>query len=71
MPGWREKVSKTKLNKPVKTDDGVVTEEFGRITWRATSESNGIQPGEFRDFSLAVEISDVAGQKLTFKAVQT
>ena len=31
-PGWTVKVTKTKLAKPVKTDDGVVSEQVSEIT---------------------------------------
>jgi periplasmic copper chaperone A len=70
-PGWTVKVAKRKLATPVKTDDGEVTEEVARITWTARSRADGIQPGQFRDFPLSVQIPGKAGATLTFKALQT
>lgn len=70
-PGWKVKVTKTKLAQPVKTDDGEVTEQISQITWAADSDADGIQPGQFRDFPLSVQIPGKPGQTLTFKAVQT
>ena len=70
-PGWSVKVTKRKLATPVKTDDGEVTEEVARITWTASDEAHGIQPGQFRDFPLSVAIPGKNGDKLTFKALQT
>jgi uncharacterized protein len=70
-PGWTVKVTKSKLAAPVKTDDGEVTEEVSRITWTAKSKADGIQPGQFRDFPLSVQIPGKAGATLTFKALQT
>jgi len=71
VPGWNVKVGKTKLAKPVKTDDGEVTEQVSTITWTAQGDRNGIPPGAFRDFGLSVQVPGKAGDKLTFKAVQT
>ena len=70
-PGWTTKVTKSKLDKPIKTDDGTVTEQISRITWTAASKKAAIQPGEFRDFPLSVQIPGKAGDTLTFKALQT
>jgi uncharacterized protein len=70
-PGWTVKVTKTKLAKPVQTDDGPITEEVSRITWTADNKAAGIAPGQFRDFPLSVQIPGQAGDKLTFKALQT
>jgi uncharacterized protein len=70
-PGWTVKVTKSKLAKPVQTDDGPISEEISRITWTAKDKSAGIAPGQFRDFPLSVQIPGKAGDKLTFKALQT
>jgi uncharacterized protein YcnI len=66
VPGWKVKVTKAKLPQPVKTDDGLVTEEVKQITWSGGS----LPPGAFQDFGLSVQIPDKPG-KLTFKALQT
>ena len=41
------------------------------ITWTAKSEADAIPPGAFEDFGLSVQIPGKAGDKLTFKALQT
>jgi uncharacterized protein YcnI len=69
--GWTVKVTKTKLAKPMQTDDGPIDEEVSRISWTADSKADGIKPGEFRDFPISVQIPGQAGDKLTFKALQT
>jgi periplasmic copper chaperone A len=71
VPGWTTKVTKSKLDQPIKTDDGTVTEQVSRITWTARSRKDAIQPGQFRDFPLSVQIPGKAGDTLTFKALQT
>jgi periplasmic copper chaperone A len=72
VPGWTVKVAKRKLAKPVKTDDGEVTEEVSEITWTGNGKEGVIAPGQFRDFGLSVAIPDgKPGSKLTFKALQT
>jgi periplasmic copper chaperone A len=70
VPGWTTKVIKTKLAKPIQTDDGPVTEQVSEIIWTA-DKGSGIAPGQFQDFPLSVQVPDKAGQKLTFKALQT
>ena len=71
VPGWRVKVITKKLDKPVQTDDGEITEGVDTITWTAKSEADAIPPGAFEDFGLSVQIPGKAGDKLTFKALQT
>ncbi len=51
MPGWTVAVEKTKLAKPVKTDDGHVTEAVTKITWTATD--GGLTPGQFDLFTIS------------------
>jgi periplasmic copper chaperone A len=71
VSGWTVAVTKRKLATPVQTDDGPVNEEVGRITWTADRKADGVQPGQFRDFPLSVQIPGKAGDTLTFKALQT
>jgi uncharacterized protein len=71
VPGWDVKVSKKTLAKPIQTDDGEITEGVDTITWTAKSEDDAIPPGAFEDFGLSVQIPGKAGDKLTFKALQT
>jgi uncharacterized protein YcnI len=71
VPGWRVRVIKKKLATPIQTDDGPITEGVSRMVWTRTSRSGGIKPGQFQDFPISVQIPGKAGDKLTFKALQT
>ena len=71
VPGWSVKVTKAKLATPIQTDDGELTEGVKLVTWTADSEKDAIPPGAFQDFGLSVQIPGKAGDKLTFKALQT
>lgn len=70
-PGWTVAVKKTKLAKPIKTDDGEVTEQVSQITWTGHGSQGKIPPGAFQDFGLSVQVPGKAGDTLTFKALQT
>ena len=71
VPGWRVRVIKKKLATPIQTDDGPITEGVSRMIWTRTSRRGGIKPGQFQDFPISVQIPGKAGDKLTFKALQT
>jgi uncharacterized protein len=60
-------VTTKKLAKPVKTEEGEVSEQVSRITWTGGK----IAPGQFQDFPLSVQVPGKAGDTLTFKAIQT
>ena len=70
-PGWTVAVTKAKLAKPVQSDDGPIDEEVRQITFTGHGAEGRIGPGEFMDFPLSVPIPGKAGDKLTFKALQT
>jgi uncharacterized protein len=67
VSGWTVKVTKEKLPKPIKTEDGEVTEQVTRMTW----SGGKIEPAQFQDFPISVQIPGKAGSTLTFKAIQT
>ncbi len=69
MAGWSVAVEKTKLAKPVKSDDGDVTEAVTKITWTATD--GGLQPGEFDLFTISAGPLPTNTNQLVFKAIQT
>jgi uncharacterized protein YcnI len=69
MYGWTTAVEKTKLAKPVQTDDGDVTEAVTKITWTATN--GGLNPGEFDLFTVSAGPLPTKPDSLTFKAIQT
>ena len=71
QPGWSVKLTRAKLAKPVQTDDGPVNEEVRRITFTGHGAQGRIGPGQFMDFPLSVQVPGKAGDKLTFKALQT
>jgi periplasmic copper chaperone A len=71
VPGWRVRVVKKRLATPIQTDDGPITEGISRMVWTRTNRSGGIKPGQFQDFPISVQIPGKAGDKLTFKALQT
>jgi len=65
--GWTAKVTTTKLKKPVKTDDGSITDAVSEITWTG----GRITAGQYEDFDVAFgQLPDETGQ-LTFKTLQT
>jgi periplasmic copper chaperone A len=67
VPGWKTEVVHYKLKKPIQTDDGPVTEGVKEVIF----SGGKLPPGQFQDFPLSVQIPGKAGEKLTFKAVQT
>jgi periplasmic copper chaperone A len=69
MYGWTTAVEKTKLAKPVQTDDGDVSEAVTKITWTATN--GGLNPGEFDLFTISAGPLPTKPNSLTFKAIQT
>jgi periplasmic copper chaperone A len=71
VAGWNVKITHVKLDPPVQSDDGPITEGVGRITWTAKSKADGIPVGGFQDFGLEVLVPGKAGSTLTFKALQT
>jgi uncharacterized protein len=69
VPGWTHREQTTKLSKPIKTDDGDITEAVTEITWTA-AKGQGLKPGEYGDFTfIAGQLPDV--KSLTFPAIQT
>jgi len=73
VPGWKTKVKKSKLDTPVKTDEGdTITEQVSEMTWTGSGSGAGrIGPGQFQDFGLSVQIPEKPNTSLTFKATQT
>ncbi|MGW3667715.1 YcnI family copper-binding membrane protein [Streptomyces sp. NPDC005141] len=65
--GWTAKVTTIKLKKPIKTDDGTITDAVSEITWTG----GRIRHGEFQDFDVAFgQLPDDTDQ-LSFKTLQT
>jgi periplasmic copper chaperone A len=70
MPGWTIEVQHTTLAKPVKTDDGEVTDVVSSITWTA-SPGLGLEPGQFDLFTISAGPLPTKVKQLQFKALQT
>ena len=59
VPGWDVEVTRS-------------GEQVTRITWTGDGEQGIVEPGQFQDFGLSLRMPEgEAGQKLTFKALQT
>ncbi len=71
IPGWSAQVKMEKLAKPLTSHGEEIAEQVARVTWTAESDRAGIQPGQFLDFPISVQIPGKAGETLTFKALQT
>jgi uncharacterized protein len=65
--GWTRTVTKVKLEKPIESDDGPVTERVATVTW----SGGKIAPGEFDEFGFTAQVPDKEGDVLTFPALQT
>ena len=51
-PAGRQSLTKSKLAKPITTDDGTATEYTSTISWTATE--GGIEPDQYQDFDVSV-----------------
>jgi uncharacterized protein len=71
VPGWSVEVKMAKLAKPITSHGEEITEQVSRMSWTADGDSAAIQPGQFLDFPISVQIPGKAGDTLTFKALQT
>jgi uncharacterized protein len=73
VPGWKAKITREKLDKPVASPEGgeQITEQVKQVTFTADSKSDGVGPGQFQDFGISTQMPDKAGTTLTFKAIQT
>jgi len=67
VAGWTIAVVKSKLPKPIKTDDREITEAVSKITW----SKGTIKPGEFQEFDVSMGPLPSDTDTLVFKAVQT
>jgi hypothetical protein len=63
-------VTRSKLDKPIKTDDGEVTEAVSKIEWKAATPEAAVQVGQFQEFDVSAGPLPET-DKLVFKALQT
>lgn len=71
VAGWSVEVKMGKLAKPITSHGEQITEQVSQMTWTADSDKAGVQPGQFVDFPISVQIPGEADDTLTFKALQT
>ena len=69
VPGWKIKVDKSKLDKPLDVHGKKITEAVSKVTW--TSDGSKIEPGYFQQFPLSVGQLPEDADQLVFKALQT
>jgi uncharacterized protein YcnI len=70
IAGWTSAVTEAKLNPPVQTDDGPVTQAVSEIVWTAAS-GGGTAPSQFQEFPVLVQQLPKDTSQVTFKAIQT
>ena len=70
VPGWTVATVKTKLQTPIKSDDGDITEAVTQITWTAGSGA-AIKPGQFQEFDVSLGPLPANVNQIIFKALQT
>ena len=64
-PGWKYEVKRSKLAKPLQSDDGSVEEADSEIDWTGGK----IGPGEFDTFSISVGPLPTDTDQLVFKII--
>jgi uncharacterized protein YcnI len=69
-PGWSFTETKSKLAKPITTDDGQVSDYVSSVTWTADSAASAIKPGEFDEFDVSAGPLPKT-DSMQFKALQT
>ena len=69
--GWTAKVTMEKLATPIPSEDGDITEQVSKVTWRANSRADWIAPNMFEEFGLSMRIPNTPGRALAFPSTQT
>ncbi|GII03620.1 YcnI family copper-binding membrane protein [Planobispora takensis] len=67
VPGWKVEVTEGKLDKPVTTEYGEMTEAVTKITW----SGGEIEPGQFQEFEVSMGMLPEGTDRLVFPATQT
>lgn len=68
--GWTATATKSTLAKPIKSDDGEITEAVTKIVWKASTPDAAIQPGQFQEFDISAGPLPTT-DKIVFKVLQT
>ena len=59
VPGWKVKLTKTKLDTPVTLEGLKVDREITRVVWTGNRKKGGIiRPDQFEEFPLSVRVPD-------------
>lgn len=70
VPGWSFRVRTEKLDQPISSDDGQVTQAVSQIVWTADSKADAVAPGEFQEFNVSAgPLPDAP--RMVFKTLQT
>ncbi|MGA4840891.1 YcnI family protein [Streptomyces sp. G45] len=69
VPGWKAKVTKAKLDKPLEIHGEKIDEAVSKVTW--TADGKGVEPGYFQKFPLSLGQLPEDTDQLVFKALQT
>ncbi|QIB44811.1 YcnI family copper-binding membrane protein [Streptomyces aureoverticillatus] len=69
VPGWKAKVTKTKLKKPIEIHGEKIDEAVSKVVW--TADGKGIEPGTFQKFPLSLGQLPEDADQMVFKALQT
>ncbi|MGW8377838.1 YcnI family protein [Streptomyces sp. ODS28] len=67
VPGWKIKISKKKLDKPIEMHGEKIKEAVTKITW----SGGKIEPGRFQQFPVNMGELPKGQDQLVFKALQT
>ncbi|RJL31824.1 DUF1775 domain-containing protein [Bailinhaonella thermotolerans] len=67
VPGWQVQITETRLNPPVKTKEGELTEAVGKVTW----SGGRIEPGQFQEFEVSMGVLPDNAASLAFPTTQT
>ena len=73
VQGWKVKIYRETLDKPVVREGVKITEQISRVTWTGNRKKGGIiKPNQFEEFPISVQIPEGdAGSFLTFRSFQT
>jgi periplasmic copper chaperone A len=73
VAGWKAKLTKTKLDKPVDFEGLEIDREVTRVVWTGNPKKGGIiEPDQFEEFAISVRVPEgTPGDQLVFKAIQT
>ena len=68
--GWSAKVRMEKLATPIPSEDGDITEQVSKVTWRASGKANFIAPNMFEEFGLSMRMPNTPGRTLAFPSTR-